>query len=78
MKDNWKLCVGVEDTTYEEWLVCEYGIKRFEGLLNFMDAEDWSQRLPETAEWCYKVAETRNLDFNKIYPDLDWLMSYRK
>ena len=41
-----------------------------------MDAEDWSQRLPEMAEWCYRVAEMRGLKFNEIYSEMDWLEWY--
>lgn len=77
LKSNWKKCTGVDGVSYEEWENDEYGLKRFEGLLNFMDAEDWSQRLPEMSEWCYKVANMRNIDFNKVYPDLEWLENYR-
>jgi len=46
-------------------------------LISFMEAEDWSVRLPETAEWCYSVGLLRNQDFNKIFPDLDWIEWYR-
>jgi hypothetical protein len=80
LRENWQQCTGVleEGVTYEQWESDEYAIKRFEGLLNFMDAEDWSQRLPETAEWCYKVAEMRGIDFDKVFPDLDWIINYQK
>ena len=43
-----------------------------------MNSEDWSERLPETVEWCYKVSDKRDLDFNKIFPDLEWLEWYNK
>lgn len=80
LEQNWQKCTGVKEhnVSYEQWRNSEYGIKRLEGLLNFMDAEDWSNRLPETAEWCYTVAETRGQDFDKIYPDMDWLKCYLK
>jgi hypothetical protein len=77
LKANWKKCTGIDGVSYEEWSTDEYGLKRFEGLLNFMDAEDWSQRLPETAEWCYNVANMRNLDFDRVFPDLEWLKQYK-
>lgn len=73
---NWTKCTGVHNVDYNEWRDSEYGIQRIEGLLNFMDAEDWSTRLPETAEWCYKVANQRSIDFNKTFPELDWLEWY--
>ena len=41
-----------------------------------MKAEDWSNRLPETAEWCYKVSKERGIDFNASFPELDWLEWY--
>jgi hypothetical protein len=41
-----------------------------------MNAEDWSVRLPETAEWCYRVAEERDLDFDDMFPELNWLRNY--
>ena len=76
LEENWQMCTGVENVDYQTWRNEEYGIKRFEGLLNFMDADDWSVRLPEMAEWCYTVAKTRNLNFNKIFPEMDWLEWY--
>jgi hypothetical protein len=77
LEKNWKLCTGVENIDYDTWRNSEYGIPRMQGLISFMEAEDWSVRLPETAEWCYNVALLRNQDFNKIFPDLDWIEWYR-
>ena len=80
IKENWQKCTGVKEAgiTYEEFVKSEYGIPRMEGLLTFMEAEDWTERLPEMAEWCYTVAKTRFLDFNDVFPDLDWLEWYKK
>ena len=78
LKSNWRKCNGVESLTWNEWKELPYGIKRLEGLVSFMNTEDWSERLPETVEWCYKVSEKRDLDFNKIFPDLEWLEWYNK
>ena len=79
LEKNWKLCNGVEEkgTSFHEWRSSPYGIERLTGLISFMNSEDWSERLPEMAEWCYTVAETRNLDFNKIFPDMEWLEWYK-
>jgi hypothetical protein len=77
LEKNWKLCTGVENVDYDTWRNSEYGIPRMQGLISFMEAEDWSVRLPETAEWCYSVGLLRNQDFNKIFPDLDWIEWYR-
>tara|TARA_R110002153_G_scaffold29711_3_gene91109 strand:+ start:33323 stop:34738 length:1416 start_codon:yes stop_codon:yes gene_type:complete len=77
LKENWKMCTGTEDISYDVWSESEYGLKRIQGLLNFMHAEDWSSRLNATNEWCYKVAKQRNLDFNKTFPEMDWLEWYK-
>jgi hypothetical protein len=73
MEDNWKLSGA---PTKEEFVNDEYSIKRLQGLVSFMMAEDWSVRLPETAEWCYRVANERNLPFEKIFPELTWLKTF--
>ena len=80
LEKNWQECTGVREhqVDYNTWRNTEYGIPRMEGLLTFMEADDWSERLPEMAEWCYKIAKMRNMDFNKIYPDMDWLEWYLK
>ena len=79
IKENWQKCTGVKEAgiTYDQFISSEYGIPRMEGLLTFMEAEDWSERLPEMAEWCYTVAKQRFLDFNEVFPDLDWLEWYK-
>jgi hypothetical protein len=42
-----------------------------------MNSEDWSERLPEMSEWCFKIAEKRELNFIEIFPDLEWLEWYK-
>jgi hypothetical protein len=77
LKDNWHKCNGVEELTFDEWKDLPYGIKRLEGLISFMNSEDWSERLPEMSEWCFKIAEKRELNFIEIFPDLEWLEWYK-
>jgi len=61
---NWQSFTGVkeEGIDYKTWKEAVYGIKRFNGLISFMNAEDWSQRLPETKEYLSLVNKTRNWD----------------
>ena len=73
LEDNWELSGA---PSKEEFMECEYGIPRLRGLVSFMKAEDWSNRLPEMSEWCYTVAKERNIDFNEVFPELDWLEWY--
>ena len=68
--------VGLREAE-EEWMKLPYGINRLKGLINFMNAEDWSERLPETAEWVFKVAENRGLNYFETFPHLEWLEWYK-
>lgn len=79
VEENWQRLPGIKEhnVPWERWRNAEYGIARMEGLLTFMEADDWSVRLPETAEWCYTVAKQRFLDFNEVFPDYEWLEWYK-
>jgi len=74
-EDNWQSFTGVkeEGIDYKTWKEAVYGIKRYKGLINFMNAEDWSQRLPETKEYLSLVNKTRNWNgkFVKNFPLLE-------
>lgn len=77
LEDNWKLATGIPDSvSKEKWFSENYSIKRYKSILNFMNKEDWSQRLPETAEWIKRIDETRGLNFYEIFPDFNWLKNY--
>ena len=52
-----------------------YGIKRLKSMINFMDKEDWSERLPEFKEWINLIDNTRGLDFSKVFPELFILLT---
>ena len=74
MEENWQLFTGVEEAgiTKEQWLNAPYGIKRFKGIIKFMNSEDWSARLPETKEYLNLVNERRGWTekFTKVFPIL--------
>ena len=70
--ENWQRFTGVTEAgvDYDTWLNSTYGVKRFENLVNFMNAEDWSERLPEMKEWVEKLEQHRGQDFAKAFPDM--------
>ena len=72
MKENWQLFTGVEQAgvDYDTWLASTYGVKRFENIVNFMNAEDWSERLPEMKEWVEKLEQHRGQNFAQAFPDM--------
>jgi organic radical activating enzyme len=51
-----------------------YGKTRWQGLLNYMNAEDWSHKLPEFLEYMKVCDERRNTDFTKTFPELKCLL----
>ena len=76
LEENWER-MAQGQCSKEEWMKLPYGINRLKGLINFMNAEDWSERLPETAEWVFKVAENRGLNYFETFPHLEWLEWYK-
>jgi len=72
-QENWEL--GVPEwkkgkVKYDTWLNDAYGIKRLEGILNFMDSEDWSVRLPEMQEFLNLCDKQRGITFADTFPEM--------
>jgi len=71
LEDNWESCTGLTpDITKDTVLTAGYGIKRLRGLLDFMDKEDWSERMPELREWIRLLDENRGLNFRDTFPEM--------
>jgi hypothetical protein len=79
LDDNWYLSTGLDATAVDKnhFMTAGYGIKRLRSLLNFMDSEDWSQRLPETIEWINLLDKQRGNSFSKTFPELAELLNIR-
>jgi hypothetical protein len=56
--------------TYEDWKHAGYGIGRLEGMLKFMESEDWSRRLPEMKEFLELCDRRRGTAFAEIFPEM--------
>ena len=72
-EENWELGVpswhkGKVD--YDKWRTAGYGIERLQGMISFMESEDWSQRLPQTKEFLDLCDKQRGNDFATIYPEM--------
>ena len=75
LEDNWQLCTGLpEGIDKQTVLSTGYGIKRLRSLLDFMDKEDWSERMPELREWIQVLDKTRGLDFKATFPEMSGLL----
>lgn len=72
IEDNWNRFTGVEESgiSKEQFLQADYGLKRFKGIINFMNSEDWSARLPETREYLQLINKQRGWDnrFLDVFP----------
>jgi MoaA/NifB/PqqE/SkfB family radical SAM enzyme len=56
------------------FLASDYGIKRLQGLVRFMESEDWSVRLPEFREYIQLVDQRRKLAFRDTFPEMASLL----
>jgi len=74
VEENWQKFTGVKEAgiTKEEFLAAPYGMKRYKGIIKFMNAKDWSERLPETREWINLVNKQRGWTekFPQVFPML--------
>jgi MoaA/NifB/PqqE/SkfB family radical SAM enzyme len=76
LEDHWQEVTGVSraNVDKENFMSAGYGIKRLRSLLDFMDKEDWSERLPELQEWIHTVDRHRGLDFKQIFPEISGIL----
>jgi hypothetical protein len=70
LEENWHLCAGVTNTDFETWRNAPYGIKRLQGLIKFMQSEDWSQRQPEMIEYLNLIDKIRGQNASEIFPEM--------
>jgi hypothetical protein len=69
--DNWDKFTGVKEAgiSQEKFLNAPYGLKRYKGIINFMNSEDWSARMPEFKEWINRINTQRGItDFENTFP----------
>jgi organic radical activating enzyme len=48
-----------------------YGRQRWEGLVDYMNAEDWTHKLPALKQYLQISDKTRELDFVSVFPELE-------
>lgn len=56
--------------TDSEFMTNPYGIKRWKGLVQYMMAEDWSNKLPMLEDYLTVTDQQRGTDFRKTFPEL--------
>jgi Iron-sulfur cluster-binding domain len=60
-------------STDEEFTSNPYGRKRWQGLVQYMMAEDWSNKLPILKDYLTVTDQQRGTDFTKTFPELTTL-----
>jgi hypothetical protein len=73
MEENWELCIPSwhkDKVDYDTWRNSSYGMKRLDGMLSFMESEDWSVRLPEMKEFIGLCDRQRNNSFSATFPEM--------
>jgi hypothetical protein len=53
-----------------EFIKNPYGFERWQGIIKYMMAEDWSHKLPSTLEYLEACDASRNTNFRNIFPEL--------
>jgi MoaA/NifB/PqqE/SkfB family radical SAM enzyme len=59
--------------TDTEFISNPYGLKRWRGLVQYMMAEDWSNKLPMLEDYLTTTDTQRSADFRKTFPELQHL-----
>jgi hypothetical protein len=60
------------------WKINPYGWKRWQAILDFMDAGDQSEQLPAFVEYVNNLDSIRKTDFSTIFPELAHLIQTAK
>jgi MoaA/NifB/PqqE/SkfB family radical SAM enzyme len=69
---NWLYANYRQDEDF--WKTNPYGWKRWQAVLDFMDAEDHTAQLPAFKEYIERLDTLRNTDFKSVFPELAHLL----
>lgn len=69
-ENNYNLGIKNSSVDYSIWSQDSSTIESMKSIINFMDEEDWSDRLPELKEYLDKVDQLRGLNYKSTFPEL--------
>jgi MoaA/NifB/PqqE/SkfB family radical SAM enzyme len=58
-------------TRNQEFVNNPYGLKRWQGLVQYMNQADWSDKIPTLLDYLEVTDQQRGTNFRTIFPDLD-------
>jgi len=64
-----------EQMNDQEFVNNPYGLKRWQGLVQYMNQEDWSDKLPILIDYISVTDQRRGTDFTKTFPELSKIVS---
>lgn len=59
-----------ENSNNQEFITNPYGLKRWQGLVQYMNSEDWSNKISTLNEYLSNCDQTRGTNRNLIFPEL--------
>jgi hypothetical protein len=69
-EENWQEGIKDPTVTFSKWHNGVEGINVLKGIVNFMNSEDWSERLPQTNQFLDLLDKTRNLNRSEIFSEI--------
>jgi MoaA/NifB/PqqE/SkfB family radical SAM enzyme len=60
----------IESQKNDSFIFQPFGKQRWEGIINYMMQEDWSNKLPSTIEYLEICDKTRGLNFREVFEEL--------
>lgn len=60
----------IRKSTNNEFVTNPYGLKRWQGLIQYMNQEDWSNKIPMLLDYLTVTDAQRGTDFRKTFEDL--------
>ena len=51
-----------------------YGFQRWQGLIQYMNSEDWTNKIPMLQDYISVMDQQRGTDFKSVFPELSNLL----
>ena len=59
-----------DNIKYQEFVNNPYGLTRWKGLINYMESEDWSNKIPTLLDYLTTTDSVRGTCYTDIFPEL--------
>ena len=73
LKDQVKTCIDnfcESNMVNAEFVNNPYGLKRWKGLINYMESEDWSNKIPTLLDYLNTTDSVRGTCYTDVFPEL--------